>query len=252
MVFASVIAHSIVRCGRFFAFMVALASSFAIVTSARAATVPFTETFATDNANWSIGSSTVYAAATWNATGGPSGGTYISRLGSGTGGPFSGPTIFRGQDNFNASGGAFVGDWITDGVGVFSVDFFHDHSSALNVSVRFASPLNDPGASSVNFLVNPSTWTTITVPIVDSTSSFQSYGSLGSVPNATSFNTIFSDIGNIQLSLPTGTDLPGVTFGIANPTIAPVPEPRTWAFMGAAAVAGLMIRRRYTGGSHAV
>jgi hypothetical protein len=100
--------------------------------------------------------------------------------------------------------------------------------------------------------VNPSTWTTLTVPIVDSASSFQTYGSLGSVPNPTSFTTIFSSIGNIQLSLPTGTDLPGVTFGIANPTIAPVPEPATWAVIGAAAFAGLTMRLRRRGDGHAV
>jgi hypothetical protein len=236
--------------------MVALAAAFAVVSPAGAATVPFTETFATDNANWSIGSSTVYAAATWNATGGPSGGTFISRLGSGTGGPFSGPTIFRGQAgqepadvdlDFNSSNGAFVGNWITDGVGTFSVDYFHNHTGPLNVSIRFANPSNTPGASSVNFLVSPNTWTTLTVPIVDSLTSFQSYGALGSVPDATSFDAIFSNIGNIQLSLPTGTNLPGVTFGIANPTIAPVPEPSTWAMVGVAAMAsgfGLSRRKR--------
>lgn len=251
MLGVSLIARSIVRCGRSAVLVVALAATFAIVTPAQAATVPFTETFAADNANWSIGSSTVYAPATWNATGGPSGGTFISRLGSGTGGPFSGPTIFRGQDNFNSSGDAFVGDWIADGVGTFSVDFFHDHSSPLNVSVRFANALNDPGASSVNFLVDPSEWTTLTISIVDSASSFQTYGSLGTVPDSTSFNTIFSSVGNIQLSLPTGTDLPAVTFGIANPTIAPVPEPGTWAALGAAAVAGLAMRLRRRGGRHA-
>lgn len=250
MVPASFIARFVVRCTRSIALMVAFASPFVAETQARAATVPFTETFASGNANWSIGSSTVYAAATWNATGGPSGGTFISRLGSGTGGPFSGPTIFRGQDNFDSSGDAFVGDWIADGVGTFSIDFFHDHSIALNVSVRFANSLNDPGASSVSYSVNPSTWTTLTVPIVDSASSFQTYGSLGSVPNPTSFSTIFSSIGNIQLSLPTGTDLPSVTFGIANPSIAPVPEPATWTVMGAAAVVGLAMRLRRRGGGN--
>ncbi len=247
MVCMAFILQNFVRHGRCLAAVLVVVCA----TTAQAVTVPFTETFATDNANWSIGNSTTYAAATWNATGGPSNGTFISRLGSGTGGPFSGPVIFRGQDNFNSSGDAFVGDWIADGVGVFSIDYFHDHSSALNVSIRFASPLNDPGASSVNFLVDPGTWTTLTVPIVDSTSSFQTYGSLGTVPNATSFNTIFSDIGNIQLSLPIGTDLPGVTFGLANPSIAAVPEPGTWAVLVVAAATGGLVRRNRLRGRHA-
>jgi hypothetical protein len=233
--------------------MVALAATFAFVTPAQAATVPFTETFATDAANWAIDAGGTEAS--WNATGGPSGGTFISRAGTPGDGPFSGPVIFRGQDGFDSSGDAFVGDWITAGVGVFTVDFFHDHSIALNVSVRFANPLNDPGASSVNFLVDPGSWTTLTVPIVDSTSSFQSYGSGGAVPNPTAFNTIFSNIGNIQLSLASGqvgTGLPGsVTLGIANPSIAAVPEPGTWAMAGAGAIVALGAWMRRKRGGHA-
>lgn len=236
--------QNLMRLSRSLAALVAVAVAVA-ATSARAVTVPFTETFATSAENWATDS--LGTSATWNAAGGPGNGTFISRAGTPGDGPFSGPTIFRGQDNFNSSGDAFVGDWIADGVGVFSVDFFHDHSSSLNVSLRFANPFNDPGASSVNFLVSPGAWTTLTVPIVDSTSSFQSYGSLGAVPNPTSFNTIFSNIGNIQLALASGqvgTGLPGgVTLGIANPTVAPVPEPGTWVVLvGAAAVAWIRLR----------
>lgn len=250
MAFAFFLRSCLVRHGRWLAAFLAVSATVA-APSARAVTVPFTEVFVADAQNWAINSGGT--AATWNATGGPSGGTFLSRLGTPADGPFSGPTVFRGQDNFNSSGDAFVGNWIADGVGVFSVDFFHDHSSSLNVSVRFANPFNDPGASSINFLVPASTWTTLSIPIVDSTSSFQAYGSLGAVPNATSFSTIFSSIGNIQVSLASGqvgpTGLPAsVTLGIANPTIAPVPEPSTWAALGGAfAVAAAMLRRRKRG-----
>ncbi len=241
--------QSLVRRGRCLAVILAV-PTMVTATSAHAVTVPFTEAFAASAQNWAIDSGGT--SATWNATGGPSDSTFISRLGTPADGPFSGPIIFRGQDGFNSSGDAFVGDWIANSVGVFSVDFFHDNSSSLNVSVRFASPFNDPGASSVNFLVPASTWTTLTIPIVDSTSSFQAYGSLGAVPNATSFSTIFSSIGNIQISLASGqvgTGLPSsVTLGIANPTIAPVPEPSVWAVLGGAfVVATAMVRRRKRG-----
>lgn len=235
--------------GRSLAVLFAVAAAVALSASAPAVTVPFTETFATDNALWSIGSSTVFSGATWNAAGGPGGSSYISRLGSGPDGMFSGPTLFRGQDNFNSSADAFVGDWITDGVGLFTVDVFHDHTSALDFTVRLANSFNDPGASSVAFSVPASTWTTLSVPIVDSTSSFQTYGSLGAVPDATSFSTIFSSIGNIQIGLPSGQvggGLPTVTFGLANPTVA-VPEPGTWAVLAGAAAMGLFRLRRCRG-----
>ncbi len=245
--------QNLARLSRSLAAVVAVAATVAAA-SAHAVTVPFTESFATTAENWATDSGGTPA--TWNAAGGPSGGTFISRLGTPgdifiPGPGFIGPTIFRGQDGFNSSGDAFVGDWITDGVGVFSVDFFHDHTSSLNVSVRFADPSNNPGASSVDFLVPASTWTKLTVPIVDSTTSFQSYGSLGAVPDATSFAAIFDNIGNIQIGLAAGqvgTGLPGsVTLGIANPTIAPVPEPGTWAVLAGAAVFGWIRLRRSRG-----
>ncbi len=248
MVWVSFCARSIGRCGRSIALMVALASAFAIVAPVRAATVPFTETFAADAANWAIDAAGTEAQ--WNATGGPSGGTFIARSGSGPDQDFgffqSGPTLFRGQDSFDSSGDAFVGDWLTAGVGTFSVDVFHDHSSDLEFTVRLADPSNNPGASSIGFLVTPNTWTTLNIPIVDSASSFQSYGSLGSAPNASSFSSIFDNIGNIQIGLSFGQVGAGIpaTFGLANPMIAPVPEPSTWVVLAGAVVSGLVIRRR--------
>ena len=224
---------------------------------AQSLTVPFTEAFATDAANWTIDAAGT--AASWNGSGGPANGTFISRAGSGpdTGfGQFvSGPILFRGQDSFNSSADRFVGNWITGGVGSFSVDVFHNHSAALLFQVRLANPNNSPGASSVNVSVSPGAWTTLTVPIADSAAFFQTYGQLGNPPNASAFSEIFSSIGNIQVGLAPGqvggTGLgSSVTLGMANPSIAAVPEPGTWAALGAAAVAAGVLRLRRVRGRH--
>ena len=225
---------------------------------AQSLTVPFTEAFATDAANWAI--DPAGTAAAWNGSGGPANGTFIARAGSGpdTGfGQFvSGPVLFRGQDGFDSSGDRFVGDWLTGGVGSFSIDVFHNHSAAMLFQVRLANPNNSPGASSVNVSVSPGAWTTLNVPLVDSAAVFQTYGQLGNPPAASAFGQIFSSIGNIQVGLAPGqvggTGLgSSVTLGMANPSIAAVPEPATWAMLGAAGVAAGMFWLRRLRGRHA-
>jgi len=232
-------------------------STWAVHGHAQSLTVPFSEAFATGAANWAINSSGTPAS--WAGSGGPAGGAFISRAGSGgdTGfGPFlSGPILFRGQDSFNSSADRFVGDWLAGGVGSFSVDVFHDHSAALLFQVRLANPSNSPGASSVNIAVSPGAWTTLNVPIIDSPAVFQTYGQLGNPPDPGAFSEIFSSIGNIQVGLAPGqvggAGLPSsVTLGMANPAIAPVPEPGTWAALGAAAVAAGVLRLRRRRGGH--
>jgi len=239
-----------------------VAISWAAVCQAQSLTVPYTEAFATDAADWAVSPDGTQLA-TWNATGGPAGGTFISRAGSGpdTGfGQFvSGPILFRGQDAFDSSNDRFVGDWITGGVGTFSVDVFHDHTASLLFQVRLANPANSPGASSIDVSVSPGTWTTLTVPLVDSAAVFQTYGQLGNPPDATAFSQIFSSIGNIQIGLAPGqvgsTGLASsVTLGMASPSISAVPEPGVWAVVGAAAAAAGVAqvrRRRGRNASHA-
>jgi hypothetical protein len=236
-----------------------VAANLTLACQAQSLTVPYTEAFATDAANWAIVPDGTQLA-TWNATGGPTNSTFISRAGSGpdTGfGQFtSGPILFRGQDAFDSSGDRFVGDWIAGGVGSFSVDVFHDHSSPLLFQVRLANAANSPGASSVDVSVSPGAWTTLTVPIVDSAAAFQTYGQLGNPPDAGAFSQIFSSIGNIQIGLAPGqvgaTGLASsVTLGMANPSVAAVPEPGAWAVIWAVAVAAGVAHLRRGRGRHA-
>jgi hypothetical protein len=240
--------------------LLVLAIGLAAGSAARASTptVPYTETFATDAANWRINPAGTLA--TWNEIGGPANGTYISRAGSGpdTGfGQFvSGPVLFRGEDAFNSSSDRFVGNWIEGGVGSFSIDVFHDYGSPLLFQVRLANGGNNPGASAVDVSVPSGAWRKLTVPIVNSADVFQTYGSLGNPPNASAFNEIFSSIGNVQIGLASGqvgaTGLPsGVTLGMANPSIAAVPEPGAWAALGAAALAAGLLRLRRWRDRHA-
>lgn len=149
-----------------------------------------------------------------------------------------------------------MGDWLTGGVGSFSIDVFHNHSAAMLFQVRLANPNNSPGASSVNVSVSPGAWTTLNVPLVDSAAVFQTYGQLGNPPAASAFGQIFSSIGNIQVGLAPGqvggTGLgSSVTLGMANPSIAAVPEPATGVMLGAAGVAAGIFWLRRLRGRHA-
>src|SRR5687768_13349664 len=86
--------------------------------SALAVTNPFTEEFLTNDSQWGTGQtpSSIRVAPTYNASGGPNGAGdgYISYTK-----PFtadnSSQTVFRGQNNFDSSGDAFVGNWVAAG-----------------------------------------------------------------------------------------------------------------------------------------
>jgi hypothetical protein len=215
----------------------------------RADVVYFTEGFNTGSSNWVDTNS---AATTWNMTGGVGGGGYISvpyTVPAPASFPANGVVLFRGNDSLNASNDGFVGNWLSLGVTSFSMAIRHTSTAPLNLNFRFASPSNNPGASTSNFTVPVSTeWQTITIPIYHSVGAgnvFQSYGSQPATQ--TGFNTIFSNIGNIQMTLGNMTGLSegsAFTVQIDNPTLS-VPEPGSIA-LGAMGVvgAGLMLRRR--------
>lgn len=219
-----------------------LGSMLALTASSSFAIVSFTETFNTDASNWLNGEST---APTYHATGGVEDSGYISYtpadFNSGAGG-FGDPLalFFRGNASADASGDAFVGNWLADNVQTFSVAVRHNYSSDLTFYSRIAG-FGGAGASLANdalYTIAPNTWTTITIAIEDSNPPFASYGS-------SSFSGVFSNVQNLQLGmyLPANTDFSGLTMGIDNVGVA-VPEPSTYALITGVAVAGMLLLRR--------
>jgi len=139
-----------------------------------------------------------------------------------------GPIIFRGNSAAGASGGAFVGNWLSAGVREFSAYVWHNGPVALNFYARFDKGAGS-AASSNNLLVAPSTWTKINIPILDSLGTtgqiFQSYGAAG----PSGFNAIFSDIKNVQIALGAAQDVSthGQTYTVGLDSVSIVPEPGT-------------------------
>lgn len=214
----------------------------AFTATAPGLTVPFTETFDTGASNWLNGDST---APTWSSTGGVDNSGYISwtapefTSAGGFGDPLK--LMFRGNNTADASGDAFVGDWISGGVIYLTLSVRHNYDTDLNFYARLAGS-GGAGASVSNddllFAIAPNTWTTITIPITDSDPPFTSYGS-------STFNGTFTNIQNLQfgLYLPDATTFTDLRMDIDNVSI--VPEPATSALLVAGALgAGLVAWRR--------
>lgn len=186
--------------------------------------LPFTENFEVSSSSWLNGNSQVPVFSAGGGVGG-SGAIFTS----GTIDPSGfGPIVFRGNSTNAASGGAFVGNWLTAGITEFSAYVWHDAPVALNFYARFDKGFGS-AASSNNFLVDPSTWTQINIPIFDSLGTsgqiFQSYGAAG----AGGFSTIFSDIKNIQIALGAAQDpsTQGQIYNVGLDGVSIVPEPST-------------------------
>lgn len=184
--------------------------------------VPFAEDFAAGNANWATGNSSV--AAGWSSTGGVGDGSYITSSGTVATSGF-GAIVFRGNAATNASGGAFVGNWIGGGVTTFSAYVWHNAPVALNFYARLDAGAGRAG-SSIDFSVPSSSWFQLEVPLVDAPTSFQSYG-------AGTFTSVFTNIQNVQIALSTN-QTPGIVGQVVNvglDRVSVVPEPSTWALL---------------------
>jgi hypothetical protein len=207
--------------------------------SAPAALTTFTETFNTNASNW------------LNATGGILDSGYISftsTFTSGSSGPFGAPplqTLFRGNNAVDASGDAFVGNWLASGATVVSLTLSirHDYTSTLNLYTRLDAGSGAAAslAFSASYAIAPNTWTTITIPIQNSNPPFLSYG-------AGDYNSVFTNIQNLQIGMyvPASTTFTNLNVGIDNVSITVVPEPHEYALgmVGLMAVVILARRRR--------
>jgi len=205
------------------------------------ATVPYTENFTTDAANWRDGAGA--ASATWVASGGPDGSGYVTTTASAffldDGDPV---VLFRGQDGFDSSGDAFVGNWISSGINQFSFWVKHDAPVPVDFFIRFATAGNFPGtAADRGELIAPNTWTKISYEIAPS--HINEYLFPEGPPSF--YTSTFGSVGNIQVgySVPTGFGSVNQSFNFSldQPSIQ-TPEP-TSAFLWMSFAAIAFVRR---------
>jgi len=197
--------------------------------------VPFTETFTANAANWYDSTGTLPV--DWVNAGGPEGSAFSATsfnfVNLGEDDPV---TLFRGQDEFLSSGGAFVGNWDSGGVTGFGASVRHDAGVPLNYFVRFASPSNFPGANNVFFVpVASGEWTDLFAPLPNAQLIFE---------GPFTYSQVFGNIGHVQIGVSAPAALAGVDaaidFDLDNVTIVPEPGTAVLLALGAAA----LLRRR--------
>lgn len=210
-----------------------------ISTAALAVNTPLVENFDADAANWLGGDGTVLS---FSAGGGPDGSSYVSST-------FSfldteeddSAVVVRARTisgPIASSDGAFFGNWVNDGVSLFSVEVRHDAPVPLSYFARFAGPVNFPGGIGIQFApVLPNTWTELEWAIDATNPQFVSF-------EGQTFEDVFSNVGRIQLGVSTPAALAGmdvdVAFDIDQATA--LPEPTT-AMMVLLSAAGLLTAR---------
>jgi len=195
----------------------AVLSVMSLARAAMGVTVPFTEEFSLNAANWR---NNAQQPMTWVASGGPDGSSHITTSYSFANQAVGAtPVIIRCQDNFNSSGGAFVGDWVASGVGEFRVWVRHTAPAPARFIVRFATTFGFPGAIAESEAdVAPNQWTLLTVAITPDNPRFLSF-------EGGDFATVFTDVGRVQIgvTVPAALEqLPGsFSFDADGATIVP-------------------------------
>lgn len=200
---------------------------------------PFTETFESGANGWLSGA---FSAPTIVASGALDGSAYASASADlNSAGPF-GLTVFRGHDDFDASGDAFVGDYLAGGITNISLDFRHNAGQDLDIALRVASSNNFPAfAIEMPTAVASGQWTTLSFEL----SFFNPFLSIEGAPTPQAFADIMQSVGNIQISAarPDGlVDPLVVNFDFDNVSITPAPS--SLALLG---LGGLVASRRRRG-----
>ncbi len=178
-----------------------------VTCAASGATVPFVEEFNAGPSDWFDAGGG--ALVDWSNSGGPDGSphvfTTLSLAGATSGDT---PTLFRGQDRFSSSGGAFEGNWIAEGVEELRFFVRHDAPFPLTFFARCSGPANFPGAIAVNFVpVFPNTWTEVVIAIDSANPQFVSF-------EGTSFPAVFSNVGHVQVGVSVADGQGGFPFPI--------------------------------------
>lgn len=195
--------------------------------SAQAATVPFTESFDASVSGWENQGN---APLGFVASGGSDGGGYASGSFTITASPFGGgPVILRASAADVPSGGAFIGNWLSDGVGAVTAMVRHDAPEDLIFFLRIASAANFPGAIFAGTTsVAANVWTQISFQISVTSP-------LCIVEGGTCAGAL-GNVGNVQFgtSAPASLAGNGVNYRIDldQVSLVPVPEPGTALLFG--------------------
>lgn len=214
----------------------ALAVLMVLPVAASATIVPFEESFSTGAEGWATGSAGTVLL-DWTATGGSDGGGFGNTVFNFQSSPAnSTPPIIHGPPT--ASGGAFAGDWIADGVDNISAQVMHDAGMPLSFFMRVA-PMFGPGAVGVIFAPVPSgVWTPIDWGIFP--------GNPQTVFEGTTFESAFSNVARVQIGVITPAALAGVDQDVAFSVdqIAVTPEPGSLGILCVGLLlAGVRMRR---------
>ena len=211
----------------------------AAATASTAGVTSFTETFENGANGWLQGS---FGAPTETMSGALDGSAFITSTADlNSAGPF-GLTIFRGQDDFDASGDAFVGDYLAGGIDTVTLDFRHNAGQDLGIALRVATSFNFPAfAVELPEMVASDEWVTLSFNL----SFFNPLLTIEGAPTPQAFNEIMEAVGNLQLSAdrPDGLTTPLVVdFDLDNVSITPAPSSIAMLSLG-----GLVVSRRRRG-----
>lgn len=184
---------------------------------------PYTETFTGGDAGWLTGS--------FNPPSFDPGGFISTSADVSTAGEF-GLTLFRGHDDFDASGDAFVGDYLAAGLDTVTFDIRHDSDVALSFALRVASGGNSPAF----VVLSPApaaggAWTTLSFSLDPGSPFYIPEGP----PGFGFFAGVMGEVGNLQVLVLPPPGLPSgsvVAFDLDNVSTTPAPATMATVFGG--------------------
>ncbi|MFG0256824.1 MAG: hypothetical protein ACF8GE_02875 [Phycisphaerales bacterium JB043] len=207
-------------------------------TCAQASLVGTSEMFESGASGWDNGPR---SGLTWFGSGSFDGSAYVSTSASFTSNVLLDPVVlFRGEAG--ASGDAFDGNYLAEGVTGISFQVSHDASVPVHMFVRYSVPSFFPGVIIERFIdIDAGSWQEILIPLTHNPPDFVlTEEAVGTFP------AVMSDVGNIQIGVTVSDDLAGLagpfTFNLDQVTI--VPAPGVGAALALSGAFGLMRRRR--------
>lgn len=205
---------------------------------------PFTETFEGGANGWLMGT---FSAPTVVAGGALDGSAYVSSSADLNSAGTFGLTVFRGHDDFDASGDAFVGDYLAGGITTISFDFRHDAGQDLGIALRVATSANTPGfAVEQASMIASDEWVHLEYELSPFNPLWTPEGGGPGFDPVAFFESVMTSVGNIQISAdrPDGlVDPLVVNFDFDNVSIN-TPAPASVALFG---LGGLVAGRRRRG-----